>query len=156
MERILKVFAVWTVLAAALFAVVGRQEVTYYRLKKSGIATLATASASKPHGLVQYTFEANNRLYSGVGSRYVAGRSGATQFGDTLTVYYLPTAPDVNCLGSPLALFSAELVPVLLAVTLFPTAMILVVFFRRSLLFRSHADSPGEERQHQSDHIARR
>jgi hypothetical protein len=132
LRRIVGLLALWTTVAVALAAVTGRHEADYYRLIKGGTSTQGIAVAARPHDQTEYTFEVNNRMYSGIGRTSVRGRSQASRIGDKVTVYYLPATPNINCLGDPQTLFSTEMGPVLLAVLLFPTALVLVLAFRRS------------------------
>jgi len=127
MGRVLRLFALWLALAAALSMVVGRHAIDYYRLTRHGVETQGITVAGRPHGQIEYTFEANARTYTGVGKRLEG-----TQIGDKIAVYYLPVAPNINCFGDPQALFSAEMPPVVLAVFLFPTLIILRLVLRRT------------------------
>jgi hypothetical protein len=129
-KRILGLFLLWLILVVVLGTSVGRHEVDYYRLIKHGVATEGTAAAAKPHNQIEYSFEVNHRKYTGIGRVSSGSKSVRVEVGDKLAVYYLPSAPNINCLGDPQVLFSAEMGSVLLVILLFPTAIILVLMVR--------------------------
>jgi hypothetical protein len=90
-----------------------------------------TAVARKPHDGIEYSFSVSNRTYAGVGRADVVEPTfGKTSMGDKLPVYYLPQAPEINCLGSPKELFSKDLLPNILIALLFPTAIVGAIAIR--------------------------
>jgi hypothetical protein len=52
------------------------------------------------------------------------------QIGEKVHVYYLPGTPEVNCLGDPQRLYSAELPVVFLASMVFSSMIVGVLAFR--------------------------
>jgi hypothetical protein len=123
----------WLVLAAAIGMVVGQNSLRYYRLHRAGVAVQGVALETKPHLQILYRFEVRGRTYEGVG-RTDMGRTdvGVTPLkpGEKVPVYYLPGTPEVNCLGDPHRLYSAEFPAALLASILFPSMIVGILAFR--------------------------
>jgi hypothetical protein len=136
-SRFLGYFTIW--LAAALFfsLFMGRNAFNYYRIKNKGVLTDGTAIAWASHGQIKYSFRAENRVYTGIGTTgFDTPPSEKISIGERLPVYYLSGAPEINCLGSPSRLLDNELVPALLATLLFPSAIVGRIAFRRRKLKR--------------------
>jgi hypothetical protein len=130
--RYLRYFAGWLVLALVFTTIVAKGAFNYYRLSKSGVLTEGIAVARAPHDQIEFSFKADNRLYRGVGTAGVGTPPiGKISMGDGLSVYYLPEAPEINCLGSPRELLFNELPPLLLVAVLFPSIIVAAVAIRQ-------------------------
>jgi hypothetical protein len=142
--KIFKWLSLWLLLVVVIGAMLAPDCVNYFRLSRNGVVVQGIALGTAPHYQIEYSFKANGQTYRGVGRTGI----GAPSFehiavGDNVPVYYLPEAPEVNCLGSPAELYSNDLPPVLLASFVFPTAIIFVLAYRLS---KRRARREGRER----------
>jgi hypothetical protein len=93
--------------------------------------------AKKPHMLLEYSFQVNGYVHTGLGRGDVGSPSFyESSVGDRVLIHYLPNDPDINCLQDPDKLFRAEIVPVLSVVLLFPTVIVSVLAFRLGNIMR--------------------
>ncbi len=131
--RILGWLVLWLAFATVIGTVTGQQCLRYYRLSKGGLVVQGLISDKKPHEQIGYSFEVNGHSYHGVGRTGVGFPSfNQISVGDTVSVYYLPEHPEVNCVGEPSRLYSDELSSVLMVALLFPTVIIGALVFRRA------------------------
>ena len=132
-NSLLRWLGLWFLLAAIFAFSTGREALMYYRLSKHGVAAQGVARERLPHRQIGYSFDVSGRDYHGVGMTGM----GAPWFeqislGDRLPVYYLPNAPESNCLGDPEQLFSNEIGAVSMLCLLFPTMIVLLLVYKRN------------------------
>ena len=107
--------ALWIILVPVYF--VGSMCLHGYKLTKYGIETKAYVKYLEPqnHRAVHYTFKVGAREYQGVGR---AGFGNATfdqlSPGQEVVAFYLPSNPDMSCIGVPRQILWNNVVPLLL------------------------------------------
>ena len=133
---------VYVALACVLAVIVGGASgiPTYWRLLSHGAAARATVerTACHAHGSVFFRFAAAGREYSGVGNAgYGTPECSQLKEGDQILAYYLPSDPAVSRPGEIRERWANQLIFFVLAVTLFPAAIVLVVWWRLPERFRA-------------------
>jgi hypothetical protein len=129
--RIFGWFLLWLLLAIAYATMTSGYCRNYYRLNKYGVATTGVAREQKPHEQLVYLFEVKKHTYKGLGRNDVGPPSFLHLWiGDTVPVYYLPEAPEVNCLGDPKQLYSDELSYVITGSLIFSSMIVAAIAFR--------------------------
>ncbi|HLJ86042.1 MAG TPA: hypothetical protein VKZ53_04415 [Candidatus Angelobacter sp.] len=124
-------FLLWLFLAALIAAIGGGPSLNYWRLSRNGIPIQGIALARRPHWQIKYSFEINGHKYEGTGRTGIgAPFFNQISIGDIVPVYYLPAAPDINCLGDPKKLWANELVPWMGSLILFPTMIVCRLIYR--------------------------
>ena len=94
---------IWWVLLYTLVLIPLAPSVVHYReLETSGVWTTGTITQKTYHGVVVYTFVVEKNEYSGKSRTGLAGipRSELLRAGDSISVSYLPTDPQVNAAGT--------------------------------------------------------
>ena len=127
--RVVTWLGLWLLLAILVGALDGRWCLNYYRLSRPGVAVEGVAREWKPHQEVGFSFEVNGRTYRGIGRSDIGG-FGRISIGDKVPVYYLVDNPEVNCLGDPKQLYSAELPGLVGNALLFPTMIVCALIWR--------------------------
>jgi hypothetical protein len=102
---------------------------TFYKLSHGGVAIQGKVTLLEPekHQTVYYSYEVDGMSYAG-GGRAGYGNPGFSYLtvGETVLVYYLPTAPQVSCIGHPNELLKNEVIPLALGIIISPVFLILV------------------------------
>lgn len=122
---------IWLFLVVVFAFVTGRESVAYYRLSKNGVIAPGQVLEKKSHMLIRYSFKVNGYIYGGIGrGDSVSPSFNELSIGDEILVHYLPSDPNISCLGDPGELYSGEFVSASTVVFLFPTLIIGVLVFR--------------------------
>ena len=124
---ILRWFTLWLTVFVVIGAIGPKKWLDYYRLNRRGAVVPGIVLAKAPHMQFEYSFEVSGRRYTGIGRGYGDGRPA---IGDEVAVYYLPDAPEINCLGNPQALFKHELLLELGVDSTFATMILVALIFR--------------------------
>jgi hypothetical protein len=118
-----------------------------YPLTRRGVKTCGTITAFEPnnHRTVHYSFQVNDKTYSGaqeggVGKEVIPHSSDCGGH----VVFYLPDDPYVSCIGDPAPMLTNEVIPIVLAMSTFPP-FALWGWSKRSPTFRRwlRADAQG-------------
>ena len=126
-------FALWLMLVIAIGASPGKRVLQYRRLSHNGVTLHGIARGRAPHQQIEYSYEINGQTYQGVGRTGIGSPSlYEISIGDKVSVYFLPDAPEISCLGDPAELYSNDLPPTLLVSLLFPTAIVIALAVRIS------------------------
>lgn len=132
--RILGWCLLWLISLIIYAAFTGGNCLKFYELSKHGVKILGTFGHTQPHLQIRYSFEIEGRSYEGIGRIDVGVPSlSRSSLGGAAPVYFLPNAPEVNCLGDPKQLFSSELLSVVSGSLLFPSILILILGLRFGL-----------------------
>ena len=132
----------YVALACALAVIVGRASgiLTYWRLLNEGRSTHATVerTACHDHASVFYQFTVAGRPYAGRGSAGYGGpQCSQLKAGDQILVYYAPSEPDISEPGEIRDRWDNALIFFFLAVTVYPAAIVLVVWWRLPERYRA-------------------
>ncbi len=94
-----------------------------YRLTRRGVTTCGTVTGFEPnnHRTVHYSYQVNDKIYSGAQEGGVGGETSASSnhCGGNV-VFYLPERPDVSCIGDPAPMLKNEIIPIALAMLFIP------------------------------------
>jgi hypothetical protein len=130
---LLKIVALWLLLALAIASLIYRINVPHYRRLKHGFRTHGVVTALEPgnHQSVRYQFEVGGRSYSGVGSAGFGNPDfESISVGSSVIVYYLSDNPNESCLGIPDERIDNEVGALGLAAVFFPILAIGVLTYR--------------------------
>jgi hypothetical protein len=141
-----KTFGLWTLGALAIAIPLSRINlVQFYRLRRMGMATSGVVTDLRPgnHRAVYYSYEASGKTFSGIGR---AGFGNPEFFclkvGQTVIVYYLPSAPWESCAGLPNELVENEVPPIIFAGIVFPLFAMAIYSWRYRHFKRWLLDRP--------------
>jgi hypothetical protein len=119
-----KTFGLWLLGALAITIPLSRINlVQFYRLRRMGVATSGVVTDLQPgnHQAVYYSYEASAKTFSGIGrAGFGNPESCCLKVGQTVIVYYLPSAPWESRAGLPNELIENEVPPIILAGITFP------------------------------------
>jgi len=100
-----------------------------YPLMRRGVETSATITAFEPnnHRTVHYSFNVSGKVYSGSQEGGVDGEAtGVSTISSKHPVFYLPDDPNISCIGDPAPMLKNEVIPICLAMLIFPPTILLI------------------------------
>lgn len=120
--------------------------IQFHRLRRMGLATSVVVTGFQPgnHQAVYYSYKVAGKTFSGI------GRAGfgnpefcCLEVGQTVIVYYLPSAAWESCVGIPNYLSKNELPPIVLAGMVFPLFAVAVCCSRYPRFKQWRLDGPS-------------